>query len=486
MKKFLLLICIAIFGASNSNATHLMGGDLRVVYDSASNGRVLRLTHYRDILGVPASASVSCEISITIPGTNALVSNATGMLMPDYANGYGTLLAGIPYGVEVYNYATPVEALLLQYPNMHFTFYVTECCRNGAILNLSTPLTESFTLTADYYNDSLTTNVNPVYVAEPIIYGPINQVWNYNPFPYDADGDSLVWQLDTPLSFHNIPLPPDQCVGYTTPAGSVANPYTQNTTTGEITWEPTVAGNYVASFKVSEYRNGVFIGSALRDMQYVVLPDTSTNGSGGSKLPQFITGTTYQTNSTNKTKYIYYYPGTPLQFDIFGEDLNLTQNVTMTAISNLISIDKVATFDVQATGSGNQIRGRFKWSPKLTETKNQMVVFRLNDGVFNNDFTLVLLKADAPLATSNIVKSTATMYPNPVKMGGDIHILLDNANSQKYLLRITDVQGKMVFDGAVNANNGNITINNSLNIGLYNMQIISEEGVSESLQLQVQ
>jgi Secretion system C-terminal sorting domain len=483
MKK-LILICSLLLAVTQTKATHLMGGDIRVIFDTLQNTYVIKVTHYRDMNGVPASTTLQCTFNqFNLAGT-ALLTNSATTLQPDYAAGFGVQMLGIPYPVEVYNYYAPIGYMFNNLGNGKYSFYVTECCRNQAILNMAIPVSESLTLTCDYMYDStnLAGNGNPVCLAEPIIFGPINQTWTYNPFPFDIDGDSLSWQLNTPYSDMPNIVTLDTCIGYTLPTGSAANPFMLNATNGEITWEPTATGNYVASFKVSEYRNGNYMGSSLRDMQYIVIPDTS-NGGGGNKLPQFTSVTPYQTNTTENIKYIYYYPGTPFEFDIFGEDVNLNQTLSMKAISNLIGVDSVATFASVATGTNNQIKGTFKWTPKLTDEKDQKVVFRLQDGTFSNDLTLIMKKSLVPLGVKNVANNAAySVYPNPSANGA---FTISVANNASYVVTINDVQGKTVYTQQAKANNGLINIQSTLQAGMYTVQIASEGQALQHLKLMV-
>ena len=57
-----------------------------------------------------------------------------------------------------------------------------------------------------------TNNSTPYFLAPPITYLPVNTQWTYNPLPFDANGDSLVWSLDTPHTGYGI-----QCAGYVLP-----------------------------------------------------------------------------------------------------------------------------------------------------------------------------------------------------------------------------------------------------------------------------
>ncbi len=485
MKK--LITILILFVSINSQASHLMGGDIRIEFDSIQNTYLLKVTHYRDTYGVPAYTSLQCTFTqFDLTGTNFLTNNST-TLLPDYNAGFGTPMFGIPYPVEVYNYSCPIGYMFNALGSGKFTFYVTECCRNYAILNMATPGSESLNLSCEYKYDSTSIGVNdnPQCLAEPIIFGPVNQLWSYNPFPYDADGDSLVWALRTPLSAMIAPGYADTCIGYTLPPSTVANPFSINPSTGEITWEPNLAGHYVASFSIDEYRNGVKIGNTIRDMQYIVLPDTSTGGpGGGNKLPQFSNVTNYSTNIQN-IKYINYYPGQAFEFKIKGQDANLSQTLTMNAISNLISIDSVATFGVTNTGTNNEILGTFNWTPQLTDTKDFMVVFRLKDGSFTNDLTLVLQKANHALSvTNNVNYAQCAVYPNPSSNGKAIVALPNNSNEMQ-AITITDVQGKVISTKNIQAASGKLIIDVPTTKGLYMLQIESDGVTTQRAKIMV-
>jgi Secretion system C-terminal sorting domain len=440
MMKKLILICVIGLMALGTKATHLMGGDMVVKHDS-TYGYYISLTHYRDIFGIPVNPNFNCDIYKLDTFSNAYYYTGAYMIMQQDVSNWGTLLSGIPYGVESYSYLSPtayLSSVLNTLGAGKYRFVVYECCRNQAIQNMSVPLNEGFTLMTDLeYIDSTTVDNTPECLSLPVIYGPVNNVWNYNPFPYDADGDSIAWQLNDPIgsngSYTQGSANFTPCLGYTLPPATATNPFSLNATTGEITWEPNMIGNFVASFKIDEYdASGNIKGTTIRDMQYIVIPD-SAGGAGGSgnKMPAFGSNTNYQTNSIDKYNYIYYVPGMPLTFRLNGTDVDAANILNMESFSNLYKLKTSApAVFVDSTWSGNNtVTGVFKWTPAITETRDQKVVFRVMDGMYMRDFTLVLKKWNNPQSISNeqLYANAFSISPNPI-MDNQLNIATNDAS----------------------------------------------------------
>ena len=161
-------------------------------------------------------------------------------------------MTGYPYGVETYFFH---DTITVPGPG-EYTVEWYNCCRNGAIQNLANPLSENMYLSTTFTNVQGATNSTPVFLAPPVTYLPINQPWQYNSLPFDVDGDSLVWTIDTPLTDLGL-----YCAGWVTPSAALpADAFMIDATTGQINWTPDMAGNFVASIRVEEYSNGVKIG----------------------------------------------------------------------------------------------------------------------------------------------------------------------------------------------------------------------------------
>ena len=131
----------------------------------------------------------------------------------------------------------------------------------------------------------------------PVALICVNQSFTYNHGVFDPDGDSLVYSFITPKTFNTS----TNTVGTVTfnPGFSSTSPLTSspattlNSANGDITMNPTVYGEIgVCAIIVREYRNGVLIGSAIRDMQFLTricnpnfLPTASgINGTGSFEV----------------------------------------------------------------------------------------------------------------------------------------------------------------------------------------------------------
>lgn len=112
-------------------------------------------------------------------------------------------------------------------------------------------------------------NSSPVLLQPPIDYGNVNYTFIHNPNAFDAEGDSLHFSLIPPKAdlYTDVPVYqyPNQIQ-----AGS-DNLLTLNATTGELIWDsPQAEGIYNIAILIREFRNGIQIGSLMRDMQIIV------------------------------------------------------------------------------------------------------------------------------------------------------------------------------------------------------------------------
>lgn len=256
MKKILLALTL-IITSLQSNASHLMGGQITARNILGLTYEVT-LTLYRDTLGIPISGVAQIDFIDGVTG--APMSGLS--LYPVYQP-----MVSMGNGVEKYAY---IDTVTFPYAGS-FIAYFSTCCRNASILNLPQPDTRSMFLDAMIWADS--TNSTPEFLNDPITLAQDSVPFSYNPAPFDIDGDSLVWIMDIPMDVNTsslgsgIPILP-----YVLPPSDTANPFTLNATTGEITFTPIVIGNFQISVKAVEYRNGQPIGYIRRDMQLIVVP----------------------------------------------------------------------------------------------------------------------------------------------------------------------------------------------------------------------
>jgi gliding motility-associated-like protein len=139
--------------------------------------------------------------------------------------------------------------------------------RNGGIINIpnsiNTPLYIYSQLTISPFLEPA--DNSPVLLVPPVDNACVDQIFYHNPGAYDADGDSLSYRLVPCRGALGQVIP-----GYTYPSAS--NSLTLNAVTGDLTWDsPQQQGEYNIAILIEEWRNGLKIGSVLRDMQIIVI-----------------------------------------------------------------------------------------------------------------------------------------------------------------------------------------------------------------------
>src|SRR5207248_1998222 len=168
-------------------------------------------------------------------------------------------------GVEEYTYIDTIT-----FPTGgNYNMWYEDCCRNCAIINIINRCGYSFHLYTHLWADS--TNSSPVFLNPPIPIAQLGIPFYYNPLPFDADGDSIAWQLDTPVTTTGTYVG-----GYTIPPSDTAMPFTMDPVTGVVSFIPNTLGHFEVSVLVNEYRNGVQIGQIRRDMQIIVVLSANT------------------------------------------------------------------------------------------------------------------------------------------------------------------------------------------------------------------
>jgi hypothetical protein len=477
MKKLLLCALLPLLAIS-AKATHLMGGDMTVQYDTNINHYVLKLTYYRDTAGIPMYQSENVEFFSWDPSNNVWVSDSMVTIPLDVTQST-SLLPNFPYGVEVGVYCDTINL-----PVGLYRFVSNTCCRNGAIINATNPLSESIIVHTDLLVDT-GDNSSPGCLAMPVAYFPKNTAITYNPLPYDPDGDSIAWSLNTPIgSYSSTPsMTFTSVAGFTAPHAASSGPFTMNAVTGQISWTPDSLGNFIQSFIIDEYRNGTHIGSMIRDMQYIVVPPST---SPGGSSPMFVNVTPYQTNTALNYYYAYYDPGNLFQFQIQGMDANGT-NLSMNAFSEIMHGQNPATFNV--IGSGNNIIGNLSWMPPLNYKKDVIVVFRLGNGVFTQDFTLLLRKDPNPTNVQAITSglSNLVVYPNPAK--DQLHINLElqkEINSNICLYNAIGQKVATIYDGKLMKGNSSLSANLHLATGIYQLVVRDNGAIIKTVSVAIQ
>lgn len=306
-------------------ATHLAGSDISYTCLGGNTYRV-ELTFYRDCAGSPAPLGVGIEFRsascnqyftdtlLRVVGTGGEITYPCATQVTSCEDS----TSSIP-GIQQFKFSG-IISLPMQCADWVISW--SYCCRNCDITTMvqQSPCVSGSNpgmyIQATLDNLNFVCNSSPRFTNIPVSFVCLGQSFTFNHGVTDPDGDSLVYSLVNPMrsSTDSIPF----VSGY-----SASNPITSvpalgiNTNTGDITMTPTMVEVGVLSVLVREYRNGVLVGSVVRDMEVYVRPCSNN-------LP-----TESGINGTN-IRDTTICPGTQICFDVMSNDVDSGQIVTMT------------------------------------------------------------------------------------------------------------------------------------------------------------
>ena len=145
----------------------------------------------------------------------------------------------------------------------------TDANRNGGIINVPNSASQAFSV-------SVTLVISPAIAGNNSVQFDIQQIeptWNWStlvvePQAMDPDSDSLVFQLVIPEGLEGDPISGYQFPEDFTSGGGYA---WCDPTNGRFLWDhPTLIGEYVIAIRCDEWRDGVLVGQATRDMTICV------------------------------------------------------------------------------------------------------------------------------------------------------------------------------------------------------------------------
>ena len=234
-----------------------------------------------------------------------------------------------------------------------------------------------------------------------------------------------------------------------------------------------MVGNFVASFVIEEYRNGILVGAMSRDMQFVVVSDSD------NAVPSI---TYMQAPPTNNLGYPYVeiMPGQNYNITVLASDADVSDVVTMKVYGEPLEIANPAIFTSIYTGNGNEIEGTLSWTPNVNQVRSQpyTVVFRASDNFFYFDETVQI---EVSLTTSldevSILK-VDEIYPNPANNSFALPVTLEEG--QAITLDIYSILGVKISSEVIDLSTGNhiIVKNFDLDTGHYFVNIADIHGLS--------
>ncbi len=288
-----LLICLIAGIPKYLKSLHIIGGDMS--YECLGNDDYLiKMNVYRDCQGQGAPFDFQAALTVysgddfnspfvdlnvpiafeeTIP-----IDNSNPCLIPPsnvcVERGYYEFTVNLPYNAFGY----------------HISYQ--RCCRNSLITNIANPNDFGATYTMFISGSALipagqtacVSQSGPSYNSLPPSVICANNNLDYDHSAFDADGDSLVYELCNPFEggtnfqpvvdpaapppYSTIPFI-NPTYTFTQPLGPTAN-MQLDPVTGQMTAFPSTQGQFVVGVCVKEYRNGVLMSQSIRDFQFNV------------------------------------------------------------------------------------------------------------------------------------------------------------------------------------------------------------------------
>ena len=250
---------LALTQSQTSKASHAMGADLTYTWVSG-NTYHLKFSFYRfcdgimppTLFTVDVTSSCFGAFTVNLPCVNY---NTPTEISPVCNTAASTCTGGTYIGVQEFIYEGNVT---LPGPCADWRFSTSECCRNATITTTVGGAGD------DLYVYSLLNNTNGQHNNScsfqnyPVPFACRGQRFCFNHGASEVDGDSVVYQMITPLTtVGSVTYMP----GYSATQPISSTPAVRfNAVTGDICMDPTALEVSVFAVLVSEYRNGVLIG----------------------------------------------------------------------------------------------------------------------------------------------------------------------------------------------------------------------------------
>lgn len=312
IRRLLAILVLLMFtGLAPVWATHIVGGDL--TYRCLGNNRYeIQLIIFQDCInGEPTAIAqdIPAFIGIFDNGTNGgtfflrdeIGNNSSEFTVEKVDPNFSNDCVNNP-PITCLRKVTFRKIYSLPSNSSGYKVVYTRCCRNATILNIRRPDRTGATYVCNIPPSSEgTCNTSANFNAKrPPQIICINNPFVYDHSAYDADGDSLSYELcDTygggepgdpkPLPSPNLPPPISQAPGYTN-GFTYSKPMLGNPTisidskTGILSGTPTIQGRFVVTVCCHEWRNGVIINTVRREFQFVV---TNCSKKVVANIPQF-------------------------------------------------------------------------------------------------------------------------------------------------------------------------------------------------------
>ncbi len=225
-------------------------------------------------------------------------------------------------------------------------------------------------------------NSSPILLEPPVDFGVVGQIFQHTPNGYDPDGDSIAYELIVPQSNVGSPVPGYQLVSDIGPGP--LNSFSFDVRTGLFTWNaPQIPGEYNIAILVKSYRNGLYLGGLVRDIQIEIKDAQNT-------APRIETEDEICVEA-----------GSYIEFDVEATDSDIPlQNLRLTATGGPFLVSSSPANFANVSGF-SPLSSRFRWQTNCSHVELQpfQLVFKARDTYTTNGGAV-----DASLSTFKVVK----------------------------------------------------------------------------------
>lgn len=382
MKKVISSVVILLLSVFAAHATHNRAGEITYRHISGLTYEVTITTYTKE----SSTQADRCELTIDWgDNTKDTLQRVNGPSIPDCPHG-GETISGADLKKNIYigvhTYSGP-DNYIISFEDAN---------RNSLVQNIPNSVNVPFyvetILVANPFSGS---NTTPVLLNPPVDDACINRVFIHNPGAYDAEGDSLAYELTVCRGLDGDTIP-----GYTIPAGVMVDAMT-----GDLIWDKPTGplGEFNFAIRIFEYRDGQLVGMVTRDLQVTVF-------NCDNHPPEI------QTEDE-----ICVEAGTLVDFPVTATDQDFDV-VTLTATGGPLVPPNTAQFAQPVSGAGS-VTSNFSWQTLCSHVRLQpyQVFFKAKD---NGDPDLV------DFHTTNIyVVGPSPKNPQAQPIGTNINVTWD-------------------------------------------------------------
>ncbi|RYD52741.1 MAG: T9SS type B sorting domain-containing protein [Sphingobacteriales bacterium] len=457
------LFCLGLLlTAFSAKASHIIGGEVRYEHMTGRLYRVI-LNLYGDCNTNPGSVysqlatyhppvkiyrdSTILYRTLTLDRTATPPQDVSPNCPSAITRCYSTS-SSVP-GIKRFEYSDTIT--LSNTPSFCWRFEYNDGAqaRTGLIQNISGSSNTTPYLHSTLNNLNGVTNTSPTFgtTATPYFCQSPNQ--QFNPGASDSVADVLVYSLTDARNSTGSTV--TYAAGYPAPYRLAATGTPSfNSQTGQLVFSPSVQQYSTVVYRVEEYRNGVRVGSILREMNFVVIPCTNSSPSANPSNPA--SGTTVQNNTTIVTC-----QGQTVSFNLNPTDpQNDTIDLTATGIP--------AGASYTITGNGTPtVTSNFTWNTTGVAPGTYNVFINYSDRACP-------ISARQTVGYSIVIRSQQMAYTtvsNPTCVAkGAFQIAFPSGNPASVTIR----QGATVVKTFTNPSG---TVTDSLPAGTYTIQAVS-------------